>query len=337
MSRERGRLAVLVLSAFVAAFRATAAVPHLTYYGGPVLTHVKVVQVLWGAGTYSAGVADGGVVTATGLGDFFKAATNSGYVDWLREYDTPTQAIGRGTFVGRYTITPSNSNSSVADADVATELKAQIQAGHLPAPDVNTFYAVNFPSGKSITFQGTFYSCQQFCSYHWASSYGTPPFLYYAVFPYQGTSSPCQGVCGSGTDFALETQQASFQLLQAITNPQTGAGTLAWFDQSHGQICDLCSTSASSTIPSGPDGAFAVRTGWSNSRALCFTATPWPLGDADGNLTINVNDVFYLINRLFAGGPPPVGFVDVNTDNAVNVADVFYLINFLFAGGPAPF
>jgi hypothetical protein len=39
---------------------------------------------------------------------------------------------------------------------------------------------------------------------------------------------------------------------------------------------------------------------------------------------------------LFAGGPAPVGPGDVNGDGQVNVADVFYLINYLFAGGPAP-
>ncbi len=59
-------------------------------------------------------------------------------------------------------------------------------------------------------------------------------------------------------------------------------------------------------------------------------------GDANGDGVRDVNDVFYLINRLFAGGPLPVGPVDVNSDDAVNVADVFYLINYLFAGGNPP-
>jgi hypothetical protein len=61
-------------------------------------------------------------------------------------------------------------------------------------------------------------------------------------------------------------------------------------------------------------------------------------GDANGDGTIDVADVFYLINALFAGGPQPpstcVG--DANNDGKVDVADVFYLINFLFAGGPPP-
>lgn len=59
-------------------------------------------------------------------------------------------------------------------------------------------------------------------------------------------------------------------------------------------------------------------------------------GDANGNGSVGVDDIFYLINTLFAGGPPPVGPADVNGDGQVSVADIFYLINYLFAGGPAP-
>jgi len=59
-------------------------------------------------------------------------------------------------------------------------------------------------------------------------------------------------------------------------------------------------------------------------------------GDANLDETVDIADVFYLINYLFAGGPPPFGPVDVDSTDAVDVADVFYLINFLFAGGPAP-
>ena len=47
-------------------------------------------------------------------------------------------------------------------------------------------------------------------------------------------------------------------------------------------------------------------------------------------------DVFFLINFLFAAGEAPFGEADANGDLAVDVADVFYLINYLFAAGPAP-
>ncbi len=61
-----------------------------------------------------------------------------------------------------------------------------------------------------------------------------------------------------------------------------------------------------------------------------------PRGDVDGDGHVNVTDVFYLINYLFAAGPPPLGPADADSIGGVGVADVFFLINYLFAGGPAP-
>jgi hypothetical protein len=59
-------------------------------------------------------------------------------------------------------------------------------------------------------------------------------------------------------------------------------------------------------------------------------------GDVDGSGTVDVADVFYLINYLFASGPPPLGCSDANGDSHIDVTDVFFLVNYLFAGGPAP-
>jgi hypothetical protein len=59
-------------------------------------------------------------------------------------------------------------------------------------------------------------------------------------------------------------------------------------------------------------------------------------GDANQDGRTTVTDIFYLINTLFAGGPPPRGYADVNGDHTVNVADTIYMINYLFGNGPAP-
>jgi hypothetical protein len=60
-------------------------------------------------------------------------------------------------------------------------------------------------------------------------------------------------------------------------------------------------------------------------------------GDANADGGVDVRDVFFLINALFAGGTaPPRGCGDVNGSAVLDVTDVFYLINFLFANGPPP-
>jgi hypothetical protein len=58
----------------------------------------------------------------------------------------------------------------------------------------------------------------------------------------------------------------------------------------------------------GTNGAFVVT--WQSTGQFAgpniYARSFCPLqGDADGSNTIDVADVFYLINNLFAGGPAP--------------------------------
>jgi hypothetical protein len=61
-------------------------------------------------------------------------------------------------------------------------------------------------------------------------------------------------------------------------------------------------------------------------------------GDATGDGIVNIADVVYLVNYLFAGGDPPFPMAvgDATCDGVVNIADVVYLVNYLFAGGDPP-
>ena len=78
--------------------------PFVEYLGGKVLQHVKVYGVVWGtSGTFPTVVTN---ASAPNMADFFSRITNSRYVDWLGEYSTGSQFVGRGTFAGMYTITP---------------------------------------------------------------------------------------------------------------------------------------------------------------------------------------------------------------------------------------
>ncbi|MGH9142246.1 MAG: beta strand repeat-containing protein, partial [Vicinamibacterales bacterium] len=63
--------------------------------------------------------------------------------------------------------------------------------------------------------------------------------------------------------------------------------------------------------------------------------------DPNNDGTITSGDIFYLVNFLYMGGPPPNGASgllsgDANGDGLVDSADIFYLVNYLFLGGPRP-
>ena len=64
----------------------------------------------------------------------------------------------------------------------------------------------------------------------------------------------------------------------------------------------------------------------------------WVFGDANGNGTMDIADVVYVINYLFLNGllPAPPASGDANYDCIVDIADVVYMLNYLFGDGDEP-
>ena len=102
---------------------AAASTPHLTYWGGRVVRNARVVVVVWGSGTYQSQVVSS---SSSNVVSFYNGIEKSPYVDWLREYNTPSDTIGRGSVVGRYTIAPSSKNNGASvDSETATAVAAK--------------------------------------------------------------------------------------------------------------------------------------------------------------------------------------------------------------------
>ena len=61
-------------------------------------------------------------------------------------------------------------------------------------------------------------------------------------------------------------------------------------------------------------------------------------GDANGDGSVDISDVVYLIALIFSGGtaPNPLLAGDANCDGGVDISDVVYLIALIFSGGLAP-
>lgn len=266
-----------------------AAVPHLTYHGGPVVSNAAVVSVLWGgAGTYLAQVTGS---VSPNMDTFFRHVTDSSYLSWLSEYDTTggggtNQSIGYGSFAGRIAITPSAvaSGTTVEDSAIQTELLSQINNGHLPAPTLdavglpNTVYALFFPGGTTICDTG---SCSgvQFCAYHssfTAAVHGQVRNVRYMVLPHPDDNIVAG--CGSPTtDTADKVLQSytSHELVETITDPDVALATtfappLAWYDATSGEIADICQGLAAGPV-TGTDGvSYVVQQEWSNALNKCI-------------------------------------------------------------------
>jgi len=274
---------------------------HLTYYGGRVVSNIQVVQVLYGTGSYLPQVS---TTSSPSMATFYQGVLNSPYVDWLNEYNTniiaaggtagTNQSIGRGSFTARYAITPStaNNHSTIDDSNIENELAAQIQAGNLPLPTTdaagnpNTYYAIFFPHGKTITLGGSA-SCVAggFCAYH--GTIAAIPGLgeiYYGVHPDMQSGSGCETGCGSAaTAFGNYTSVASHELVETITDCEVGiaqflAPPLAWYDNANGEIGDICNGQQGSVV--GSDGVtYTVQKEFSNLANSCIVtngASPTP-------------------------------------------------------------
>jgi len=235
---------------------------HLNYYGGNVISNVKVNVVFWTA------AVDG--TTQANIGGFYSAVTNSSYMDWLSEFNTGTQSIGRGSLNSVTTINPGNPNSALNDSDIQAELDAQIGAGALPPNDGNSIYMTYFPPGYTIT-QGTSQSCVGggFCAYHGTYNGVSAGELFYGVMPDEGPGSGCDTGCGNDTQFNNLTSVSSHELIEAVTDAEVGLATsfgppLAWYDPTYGEIGDICNAQH------GTAAGYVVQLEFSNVRNDCI-------------------------------------------------------------------
>ncbi len=237
----------------------------LVYYGGPVLSHPRVVAVLWGA-----------VDPAVGdhLGAFYAALLASPHFTWLSEYNTPTQTISKGSFGGVVHLMPKNAHKTLTDAQVEKELAAQIAAGKLPRPDADTVFMVHFPPGVLISSDGA-RSCQSggFCGYHSAVKIRGQR-LAYSVLPDMGPGSGCDTGCGPGSALDRVTMVSSHELAEVATDPEVGlakalAAPLAWYNEAGGEIADLCE-GQTARVKMG-SATWTVQKLWSNAAKACIS------------------------------------------------------------------
>jgi uncharacterized repeat protein (TIGR01451 family) len=287
---------------------------HLTYWGGAVISNIQVVAVFWGPSVSSS-------ITANGAIDqFYTDIVNSRYFDLLTEYttagitgndgvSTSNQTIGRGTFGGKFTITPSlcpgTAACTVNDTQIQTELAAQINGGHLPAPQtdvhgiVNTYYAIYFPPNVTIALDPITKSCVAggFCAYHSDTGSNIP----YGVLP-DFSSGGCSFGCGGGTTFQIATGVSSHEMGEAVTDAEVGTATvfgppLGWYDHvpppgtDLGEIADICDPFV---VPvNAGANTYTVELLFSNLQTNCVSAPPVlnmpsPPGGAGPNVPFNM-------------------------------------------------
>jgi hypothetical protein len=239
--------------------RADSTSVQMTYYGGPVIAKVKLHVVFWGKKVHYQKELD----------SFYTTVVDSPYLDWLAEYSTASQSIGRGSFGKSIVDGDAPGDSTITDAQIQAELGRLIDSGKLAKPSANNLYMVHFPPGVTIVQKDGSASCQVFCAYH-STFVHKGVNVYYGVLPDFGGA--CAHGCGAASQLANTTAASSHELGEAITDAAVGlassfAAPLAWYDEANGEIGDVCVGQTANV------SGFTVQQLWSNTKSSCYAGS----------------------------------------------------------------
>ena len=254
------------------------------YQGGRVISNADIIAVYLGTPTASFRAS---------MDHFYAELQRDGrYLDWLSEYNTPSQTIGRGRFLGSYVIQPPG--GGLDQAGIGAHLDHEIHYGRLPGTTANTVYMVHVaPSIRLVSGAVIFGSRvgawpgDGWCAMHLEYISGstgrgtTLPPIVYAILP---------NVPACGQSMAFQTYIASHELVEAITNPASvffslsflsytvGQGPWAWVIPKESsflnpkEIADVCEGQYRQLRTSpAPGDVFTVSAVYSNRRASCYS------------------------------------------------------------------
>ncbi|HVS38452.1 MAG TPA: hypothetical protein VMS17_23035 [Gemmataceae bacterium] len=212
--------------------------PTVSYYGGNLLPNVQVQGVYYGD-QWSANPT---LFQETGKFEgYLQYLVNSPFMDMLTKagYD-----VGRGSSTqGRILNISLSSGNYLEDSTIQSNLKAEIAAGALQAPNADTLYVVYVEPNVAVQQSGGDTSINKFAGYHGAFTGPNGSVIRYAVLPTPGGSTVGGAPNGSANPslnaFDEMTMASSHEIAEAVTDPDVNYSTLGWYDQQRGEIGDI--------------------------------------------------------------------------------------------------
>jgi hypothetical protein len=259
-----------------------------------VIPNVQVQNVYWGqAWSDPATLIFSPTAQERQLDRFMADIVNSPYLDMLGEY-----GVGRGSFVANHDVPPNGpanfradgtTRTTVTEAQITNMLDTEIRAGRLDVPDASHLYFVFLPPIVHSAFDDATGSAGHHASF--VDTAGQQVFYAVITHPDRGANVTAIGLTGSESFFQMQTQGASHELAEAVTDPQvwqdsSGFHGTGWHDGTSGNALgneigdipqqDLTAGRVQGSITGTLDG-YLVQELWSNhaNRDVLPTNASW--------------------------------------------------------------
>ena len=139
-------------------------------------------------------------------------------------------------------------------------------------------------------------------------------------------------------DTVLVSQQQLYTYYPNILDSDDASHTISYLSYPH-----WCELIGDSVYGISPDTVFVeqltvVASDYCDADTHSFTVATFICGDADNSDAVDIDDIVFLINYIFAGGPEPAPYYqgEVDCSGSIDIDDVVYLIAYVFSGGPIP-
>ncbi|KAJ3316268.1 hypothetical protein HDV06_003947 [Boothiomyces sp. JEL0866] len=231
---------------------------NLIYRGGPVVSNVEVTPIYFKNFDYKKE-----------MDEFYKAIVDSSYMDWLSEYNTPKQKIGRGTVLKSIVVDLKKKDLTPNDLE---DLFEDLLSKQLVKPNPNSYYPIYFEEGVTLTdlHQTRFVMCKDYCAYHTHYNTKSKYVILYGVIPYLGEPGCAKG-CGQYNILGNTMSASSHEMVETVTDPINDSG---WYDKTlnskgkpYEEISDICNLKQDTFDKDG--GTYIVQLQWSNKEKRC--------------------------------------------------------------------
>ena len=218
---------------------------NLVNNGGPVMAGATVYNILVNCADESCWGGQIGQFE----NDLFSNGGGTGMINILDQYEGQS-ATGAYADGGDYPVTY-NTSAQLGDQDI-DNIVYQVATANNIATGYNAIFNVFLASGVQECSQaaGGCYG-QQYCAYHGSNDYTDIGHAIYSVEPYQAIQgcevSNLPSPNGTTADSTAST--ASHEMFEAFTDPDVAVNNTAWYNQTGGEIGDLCAPAAG--VPTG--------------------------------------------------------------------------------------